>query len=191
MRTPSSASPIGADALAGTVRALLRARRPSGGDLLISEHGLLVPGLGPGNPGDPVVAAIDDDENPRPILRYAAGEALRLRVPLRAVHVWIRRAPRDGARFRRHDRMSDADQLLSQVLYDHLSAAEADAAEREILCGDTPVPALVELSRSAGLIVLAARAPGGRGDAVGSTAGGLVGRTYCPLAVLTPAEPAG
>lgn len=137
-------------------------------------------------PGRPVVAAVDDDACTSRVVRYAAEQARRLAVPLRVVHVWT---GRDRAtpcpRSTYHDGASNADRLLSAVLYDHLPAAEADAAEREIRHDSETVPALAALSATASLVVVAACSrPPSAGEPLGDTVRALVGRTACPLAVL-------
>lgn len=138
-----------------------------------------------------VAAAVDDDHNPGPVLRYASAQAARLGVPLRAVHVWTEEftpvAP--GLRLRRHDRMCDADQLLMDVLYECLPAPDADAAERQILHDPDPVRALVALSQDAALLVVGVRGEATR-EGVGDTVRRLAGRTACPLAVLPEPEDA-
>ncbi|MGA5298398.1 universal stress protein [Nucisporomicrobium flavum] len=191
MDTSPASPPVRAGELAAAVRDLLRTRRPDCGGPVIAGDAVLVPGRSPRSAAISVVAALDDDANPGRVLGFAAVEAVRRGVPLRAVHVCTRLGrPSERARRLGHDRMmTDADHLLSQVLYDHLPADRADAAEREILYDDEPVRALIDLSRTSSLLVLAARGSGGAA-AIGSTVRGLIGRTYCPLVVLTPAAPA-
>ncbi|MFI7542525.1 universal stress protein [Actinoplanes sp. NPDC049599] len=153
---------------------------------------VLVHGNAAGSRGSVVVAAVDDDTCPGRVLRYAAAEARRRGVPLRVVHVWTGRPTAvPGVRRARLDQMSDADLLLSEVLYDHLTPAQADATEREILHDPDPGRALVALSAEAALLVVAARStPAGDGDPLGGTVRELLGRTACPLAVLPPDGPA-
>ena len=149
---------------------------------------VLVPGTAPVSPGGPVAAAVDDDPSAEMVVRHARAEAHRLGVPLRVVHVWTGSgSSAGGVRVLRHDRMSDADCLLASVLYEALPAAEADIAEREILHDSDPVRALAALSTELSLVVVAA-AVTGDGRIVGSTAGGLAGRTACPLVVVPAAE---
>ncbi|MEV6597840.1 universal stress protein [Actinoplanes sp. NPDC051346] len=157
---------------------LIRAARP--GDTVV---------IGPSTAtGTAVVAAVEDDGNCGQILRYAAAEARRRSAPLRVVHVWGARGDaRPGARG--CPRMSDADRLLSAVLYDHLPPEVAAEAEREILHDDDPVCALRALSAAAALLVVASRSrAAGAADPVGTTARGLIGTTECPLAVVIPAS---
>ena len=174
------------------------ARAESGEIQVVNEAGgepsgpVLVSGTVPGPRRSVVAAAVDDDANPGRILRYAAAEARRLDVPLRVVHVWpgLGTSVR-GARMSRHDRMCDADCLLSAVLYDHLTQDEADATEREILHDEDAVSALIALSAEASLVVVGARSePATGAEPLGDTVRALLGRTACPLAVLPPgAEP--
>jgi nucleotide-binding universal stress UspA family protein len=145
-----------------------------------------VPGTAPVSPGGPVAAAVDDDPSAEMVVRHARAEAHRLGVPLRLVHVWTGSGSSAAGRVLRHDRMCDADCLLASVLYEALPAAEADVAEREILHDSDPVRALAALSAELSLVVVAAVATGD-GRIVGSTAGGLAGRTACPLVVVPAA----
>lgn len=139
--------------------------------------------------GAVVLAAVDDDSNPGHILDYAAGEAGRLAVPLRVVHVWTGNATRPaGVRLSRHDRISDADRLLSAIFYDYLPVEQAQATERQILHDYDPVRALITLSGSAALVVVAAQSGTTTGEGpLGETVRALLGRTACPLAVLPAA----
>ena len=139
-----------------------------------------------------VVAAVDDDANPPSVLAYAAAEARRRRVPLRVVHVWAESGSSAAGRpMCRDDRMSDADRLLTAVLYDHLPPDEAAAAERHILTDEDPVAALLALTADASLLVVGANSgstPTGPA-ALGETVRALVGRTRCPLVVLPTSAP--
>jgi nucleotide-binding universal stress UspA family protein len=149
----------------------------------VADGPVVIPGTGPACPSGAVAAAVDDDASADAVVRHARAEARRLGVPLRVVHVWTSSgSSATGARLLRHDRMSDADCLLANVLYEALPAAEADIAEREILHDSEPVRALAALSAGLSLVVVAAAATGDR--ILGSTAGGLAGRTVCPLVVV-------
>ena len=149
---------------------------------------LLIPGIAQVPPGAAVAAAVNDDASAGVVVRYASAEARRLGVPLRVVHVWTGSGTSPtGARLARHDRMCDADCLLATVLYETLPAAEADIAEREILHDPEPVRALTALSAGLSLLVVAAAAAA-PGRVLGGTAGGLAGRTACPLVVVPATE---
>ncbi|GAA3336535.1 hypothetical protein GCM10020358_29570 [Amorphoplanes nipponensis] len=144
---------------------------------------VLVSGTAAGPAGGVVAAAVDDDPGRYDVVRYAAALARHRGVPLRVVHVW------DGVRAS-HERMSDADRLLSKVLYEQLTTPEAEAAEREILHDGDVVAALAALSAELAALVVAARGrpsgPGGlpAGVHLGGTVRQLAGRTACPLAVV-------
>jgi hypothetical protein len=146
---------------------------------------VVISGGAPSGRGSVVAAAVDDDANSGPILRYAAAQARRLGVPLRVVHVWTGQCvPGWGARAS-HDPLCDADLLLSGALYDHLTPEQADATEREILHDADVVGALLRLSADASLLVTAARSnPDREDETLGGTVRGLLGRTGCPLAVV-------
>ncbi|GAB1691665.1 universal stress protein [Krasilnikovia sp. M28-CT-15] len=151
---------------------------------------VLVYGPEPPSAGRAVVAAVDDDSCPGCVIAYADAEARRLGVPLRAVYAWTEAgsAVTGGYRLSRHDRMSDADRLLTSILYDHLPADAADAVERQILHDTDPAHALVSLSQEASLLVVAAGSHHA-GEVLGHIPRALLGRTACPLAVLPTGNP--
>lgn len=180
MTSGLSGTGIRAGDVAAAILELTRARRqtPAAGD---PGEAVVVPGCARPAPRAAVVAAVDDDGNPGPVVRYAAAEARRRSVPLRVVHVWgVRGTTRDA-----RDAMCDADRLLSAVLYDNLGESDAASAEREILHDDDPARALCALSAGASLLVVAA---GAGGEPLGHTVQALIGVTRCPLAVLPPAS---
>lgn len=145
---------------------------------------VVVDGSAPARRPTVVAAAVDDDGNPERILTFAAAKARELGVPLRVVHVWTGDGSPGGVRMCRHDRISDADRLLTTILYDHLPPEEAAEAEREIVHDADPVHALAQVSAQAALLVVAARSDPAGGGPLGDTVRELVGRTACPLAVL-------
>lgn len=148
------------------------------------ETAVVLPGAASGRAGAYVLAAIDDDGNPATIIRYARAQARRLQLPLRVVHVWTGRD--DAAPSSRSNLSTDADLLLSAVLYDHLPAGEP--AERQILHDREPARALEALSNDAALLVMAATSnPTAGRSTLGVTARQLAGHTGCPLAILPPA----
>jgi Universal stress protein family len=177
------------DEVAAAIARRLQGRSP--GATVSSRTGaegmpiIVISGSAAGTKPTVVVAAVDDDGNPGRVIGFAAAEARRLSVPLRVVHVWTGDGTAEGVRLCRHDRISDADRLLSAVLYDSLPAEEAAAAEREIRHDPDPVRALERLSADAALLVVAARSEPAPGpEPLGDTVRELVGRTACPLAVL-------
>jgi nucleotide-binding universal stress UspA family protein len=81
----------------------------------------------------------------------------------------------------RHDCITDADRLLGQLLYEHLP----NGGERQIVHDDDPAGALIDRSRSAGLLVVGTRSRASTGDDIlGATTTALLGNTRCPVAVL-------
>lgn len=186
--TRVTAGSEGLDTIATAIARLLR-RRPlpavdmEPGTTLVPADGevpgaVLVSGLSRRTPrGGTVVAAVDDDTGRHRVVRFAAAQADRLGVPLRAVHVW---GERGSARTTRYHRLAEADLLLSEVLDDH------ETAEREILHDPDVVRALTALSGDVALIVVTARTrPAVAGEPLGETVRGLAGSTVCPLAVLS------
>ncbi|BFU44512.1 universal stress protein [Krasilnikovia sp. MM14-A1004] len=151
---------------------------------------VLVYGPAPPTAGRAVVAAVDDDTCPGCVIAYAAAEAHRQGVPLRAVYAWTETGATvaGGYRLTRHDRISDADRLLASILYDHLPADAADEVERQILHDTDPAHALVSLSREASLLVVAAGSHHA-GEVLGHIPRALLGRTACPLAVVPTGGP--
>ena len=135
---------------------------------------LIVPGCAARHVGKVVLAAIDDDTGPRPVLAYAREQAARQGVPVRVVHVWSRRRLT----------MAEADHLTSGYVANCLPPHDAGTVERQVVHDADPARALIALSREAVLLVVAAKPDG----SVGSTVGRLSGRTCCPLAVV-PATP--
>src|SRR4051812_38295361 len=153
MTTQPLVTTNGQDEVFAAVLDLLRDSGLTSASVRKLAEAVVVDGAVPGRPGSVVVAAVDDDGNDGRILRYAAREAARRSVPLRVVHVWSPLGTvREGMRRCRHDRMSDADRLLSDVLYDDLPADEADAAEREICSDVDAVHSLIRLSSGVSLL---------------------------------------
>jgi len=190
--TPTAAPRPTTAAIMGELRSQVHAVAGEHGPepwVLRQGDAIMVAGATPTVRGRMVAAAVDDDHNPGPVLRYAAAEALRLGVPMRVVHVWTEdSSPLPcGLRRHRHDRMCDADQLLADVLYESLPTQDADAAERQILHDPDPVHALVALSAEAAELVVGVRGDGTR-EVLGDTVRRLVGHTACPLAVLPEPE---
>jgi len=169
----------------GEIR-VISARPPADDDR--SAAPVLVSGTASRTAASVVVAAVDDDASAGRVLRHAAWQARRRRLPLRVVHVWTGRAvSATGALMSCHDQIADADRLLSAVLYDHLTPVEAEAAEREILHDRDVVRALLALSGEVSLVVIAARGgPAADDELLGATVRALIGRTACPVAVLPP-----
>ncbi|GAB1640338.1 universal stress protein [Krasilnikovia sp. MM14-A1259] len=194
VEVPADADPSGPgaweDAAPGTFH-VVGAHLHGAGDH--SRCPVLVHGPGPAPAGRAVVAAVDDDSCPGSVVAYAAAEARRRGSALRAVYAWAEAgaAVTGGYRLSRHDRMSDADRLLTSILYDHLPADAADLVERQIVHDPDPAHALLTLSQDTSLLVVASGSHcAGTGEALGHIPRALLGRTACPLAVLPTGGPA-
>jgi len=148
-------------------------QRPTG-------QAIVLPGSASGRRGGYVLAAIDGDGNAGKVIGYARTQANRLGMPLRLVHVWTG-----------EESVSQADRLLSEVLYEHLPPGEVEAAERQIVHDGEPTDALRALSRDGALLVMASASRSTVHDRpLGDTARRLAGRTECPLAILPATGPA-
>ncbi|MCM4085172.1 universal stress protein [Paractinoplanes hotanensis] len=133
----------------------------------------------------PVLVAVDDDDNAGSLLRRGREEADRLGVPLRATHIWSHCRPPNCSHHRRcHRDLSEASRLLNTLLDENLADA-GPPVERDVLHDDDPARALIELSAKASLLVIGAssdnRAPAG---ALGETCRALMRDARCPLAVV-------
>lgn len=140
--------------------------------------------------GLPIVTGLDGSDSALEAARWAAAEAVRKRVPLRLVSV-VHLPVASGY-------VGDAG--LSVGLLDGLQAESLrmlDEAGSALAAGQPgleittsvlvgpPIPALVEESREARLMVVGSRGLGGfRGMLVGSTAVALAARGHCPVAVI-------
>lgn len=133
----------------------------------------------------PVLVAVDDDDNAGSLLRRGREEAERLGVPVRATYVWSHCRPPECAHHRRcHRDLGEASRLLNTLVDENLTES-GPPVERDVLHGEDPAGALIELSAGASLLVIGSasdtRVPD---DALGDTCRALVGRTRCPVAVV-------
>jgi nucleotide-binding universal stress UspA family protein len=136
----------------------------------------------------PVVVGVDGSLSALRTVRWAAEEAVRCRLPLRLVHVYPTPVVLHGGivdpavihnLFRVQGRrwLAEARSAVVEV--------SADLRPVTVLSSAAVVPALVEESRDASLLVLGTRGLGGfTGLIVGSTAVLLGGRAHCPLVVV-------
>ncbi|HEX3650941.1 MAG TPA: universal stress protein [Pseudonocardiaceae bacterium] len=140
--------------------------------------------------GVPIVAGVDGSDSALEAARWAADEAVRKRVPLRLVAVvqvpvasgYVGDVGLGGD-------LIDALRAESQHLLDEarssLVARQPDLDVTTALLFGPPIPALVEESAGARLMVVGSRGLGGfRGMLVGSTAVALAARGRCPVAVI-------
>jgi nucleotide-binding universal stress UspA family protein len=141
-----------------------------------------------------IVVGVDRSTSALHAARWAADEAVRRRVPLRLVHAVNTSTPAYSGGLGYPESFfdaleSDGRQLLVETeTAIHQAHPELDVTV-ELQTAD-PVPALIEESDNARLIVLGSRGLGGfSGILVGSTAVALVAHGRCPVAVIRGAKP--
>jgi nucleotide-binding universal stress UspA family protein len=140
--------------------------------------------------GLPIVAGVDGSDSALEAARWAADEAARKRVPLRlvsVVHVPIASTfvgdigPSPGLM---DDLRAESQRMLDEARSALVAQQPNLNVATAVLIGP-PIPALVEESSAARLMVLGSRGLGGfRGMLVGSTAVALASRGRCPVAVI-------
>jgi len=138
-----------------------------------------------------IVVGVDGSEVSQLAIDWAARDAALRGVPLTLVHVlpaevepWIDIPVAE-------DFLAARDRRAEQVINDALRVVVVAASDRrdiavehQILSGHA-VPALVELSKDADMIVAGSRGLGGvEGLLLGSVSSGLVHHAYCPVAVI-------
>lgn len=136
------------------------------------------------------MAGVDGSDSALEAARWAADEAVRKRVPLRlvsCVHVPVTSTYVGdvGLGFGlTEDLRAESERLLEQVRA-ALVARQPDLNVATAELFGPPIPALVEESNAARLMVVGSRGLGGfRGMLVGSTAVALASRGHCPVAVI-------
>ncbi len=142
----------------------------------------------------PIVVGVDRSTSALQAARWAADEAARRRAPLRLVHAVTISTPAyaGGLGYPQSffDALeSDGRQLLVETeTAIHQVHPELDV-DVEVQTADA-VPALIEESDNARLVVLGSRGLGGfSGILVGSTAVALVAHGHCPVAVIRGPKP--
>jgi nucleotide-binding universal stress UspA family protein len=141
-------------------------------------------------PSGPVLVALDDDANSAALTAYGLAEAARRGVALRTVYVWTDCRPPDcDHHCACHSDLSDAAQLLADIIEENLSTAELDEVERDVLHDIDPGSALSALSASASLLVVGASSRQRPRGLLGETTRRLLADTRCPLAVVPTAPP--
>ncbi|MFJ7904695.1 universal stress protein [Streptomyces sp. NPDC096198] len=149
-------------------------------------------------PGDrrPIVVGVDPDPVHRMALAWAADEAARRRLPLRAVHV--EGVPTRGYRRQEvppsweewNEALHKAGQQALGQAVDFVSARHPQLEVDALLAEGDPVWVLREQSRDATAVVLGSRHLSRKQEAFGSTAVALpvMARTHCPLVVVPEPE---
>lgn len=139
-----------------------------------------------------IVVGVDGSDASHIAIQWAARDASLRGVPLTVVHVlppaeiglWVDLPMSE-------DYLAERDRRAEQVVSDALKAA-ADAVsdtneivvESRVVPGP-PVPALVDISKEAEMIVVGCRGLGGvQGLLLGSVSSGLVHHSHCPVAVI-------
>jgi nucleotide-binding universal stress UspA family protein len=143
--------------------------------------------------GGALVVAVDDSACGRAALRFAVDLARRLQEPLHVVSVWNfvtgTRPPRTSDTTTDPTATEQEWQAAAQSRVEALVADEvpdpAGADLRVVAVHGNVVPALLEISSSAGHLVVGSRGRGGfSGLLLGSTSDQLVHHATCPLTVV-------
>jgi nucleotide-binding universal stress UspA family protein len=148
------------------------------------------PDQGEASPGGPVVVGVDGSDPSRRALHFAFTEAALRETTLTAVHAWAI-PDHPGLTSMRASGGADWSFLAQQaadVLEEALAAVRADFPDVEVtehLVDDQPVPALLEASRHAQLLVLGSHGRGAfSGLVLGSVSHSAVRGADCPVAVI-------
>ncbi|MGO4443369.1 universal stress protein [Mycobacterium sp. 2YAF39] len=142
-----------------------------------------------------VVVGADGSPSSRMAVAWATHEAAMRHVPLTVVHVvdslsvaastlaWpAGRIPEQV----REIQENEARNVIADAVSAAVAAASGDRPEiaSELLCGK-PVPSLVDLSKTAQMVVIGRRGRTGRhGRLLGSVSAGLIHHAHCPVAVI-------
>jgi nucleotide-binding universal stress UspA family protein len=147
------------------------------------------------NAGRPIVVGIDGSDCAHQAALWAADEAVRRGTGVRlvsAVHL-----PPSGYRAMAPLPLGLIDELKAEAdravagARSVIRERHADMAVQTVVLSASPVPALIEESKNALLLVLGSRGLGGfTGMLVGSTAVALVTHGHCPVAVIRGNRPA-
>ncbi|MET8808892.1 universal stress protein [Streptomyces sp. NPDC004546] len=150
---------------------------------------------GPGD-GRPIVVGVDPDPVHRMALAWAADEAVRRRLPLRAVHV--EGVPTRGYRRQEvppsweewNEALHKAGQQVLGQAVDFVSARHPQLQVDALLAEGDPVWVLREQSRDATAVVLGSRHLSRKQEVFGSASVALpvMARTHCPLVVVPEPE---
>lgn len=136
-----------------------------------------------------LVAAVDDSEPARESLRYAASMAAEARKPLHVVSVWnfvIGAAPDKHPDESPSEAawQQEAERRLRALLAEELGDRK-DVDVRPLALHGNPTPALLEISKVAGHVVVGSRGRGGfAGLLLGSTSEQLIRHACCPVTVV-------
>ncbi|WP_214414451.1 universal stress protein [Sphaerisporangium fuscum] len=207
--------PVTTELLTGTVVELLRQEADGAEALVLGSRGMggftgmvlgsvglgvaghargpvvVMRGDAPRTPHGEVVVGVDGSAQSEAALRYAFEQAASRRSRVHALYAWTMAAYSPlaiGYADAMRDVLEAEVRAVKQWLapwrekYPDVPLAESD------VCGH-PVPALVEASRSADLVVVGSRGLGGFGSALlGSVSHGVLHHAHCPVAVVRPRD---
>jgi nucleotide-binding universal stress UspA family protein len=138
-----------------------------------------------------ILVAVDGSPESDAAVRWAAREAELRHLPITLVHVvvpvvtsWPVRSLQAEFNEWQEDNARQVIEQAQKMLRSSLGGSELSDIRTEVLHGYA-VPALVEASTDAWMLVVGSRGMGAFGRAVlGSTSGGVVHHAHCPVAIL-------
>jgi nucleotide-binding universal stress UspA family protein len=138
-----------------------------------------------------ILVAVDGSPESDAAVRWAAREAELRHLPITLVHVvvpvvtsWPVRSLQAEFNEWQEDNARQVIEQAQKMLRSSLGGSELSDIRTEVLHGYA-VPALVEASTDAWMLVVGSRGMGAFGRAVlGSTSGGVVRHAHCPVAIL-------
>ncbi|MFH9858915.1 universal stress protein [Streptomyces sp. NPDC017202] len=151
----------------------------------------------PARADGPVVVGVDGSAAGRRAVDFAFAEAELRKVPLVALHAWTTwnaplPAPQDASEPYANPPgalAAEEERLLSEALAGFRERYPGVVVDHEVVHGGAR-EALIEASRSAQLVVAAARGRGGfTGLLLGSVSQALLHHAHCPVAVVRGADP--
>jgi len=142
-----------------------------------------------------VVVGIDDSPTAKLAVQWAARDAELRKIPLTLVHAispevatWSTQLPPGLKRWQQdhgHRLVNDALKVIAQA-----SQHGGPAEVRSQILPSAAVPALVDLSKDAAMVVTGCRGNVQRpGRALGSVSSGLIRYAYCPVAIIHDDDP--
>ncbi|WP_336629412.1 MULTISPECIES: universal stress protein [unclassified Microbacterium] len=133
---------------------------------------------------DRIIVGVDGSPSSIAALKYAARLAQALHAPLEAVTTWTY-PPMTGAELViEWQPEQDAQQILDQSVVAAFGDAPPDALTRTVLSGP-PARTLIDLSETAGMLVLGSRGRGGfAGLLLGSVSASCASHAHCPVLIM-------